>query len=146
MCSVAFKVVAYLWITYGEYADQCNCCTTFRKSPEGVLPKALYDYKVRVLVFDRILKDRMSIERVLASLRRELPLDLSTGFVYVVLRGRTEQRDMAEHCRNVLEHMSRTFCGDELHLGCFTLLLATIEIGRTPRNAPQARQESRRVA
>ena len=32
--------VAYLKITYGEYTAQCECCTTFRNTPEGVLPKA----------------------------------------------------------------------------------------------------------
>ena len=67
---------------------QCDCCTTFRNTPEGVLPKAHYDNKVRDLVLDRILEDGMSIERTLESLRREFLLDLSTGFVYDVLRDR----------------------------------------------------------
>ena len=65
---------------------RCDCCTTFRNTPEGVLPKAHYDNKVRDLVLDRILKDGMNIERTLESLRREFLLDLSTGFVYDVLR------------------------------------------------------------
>ena len=75
-----------LEVTYGEYAARCRCCTTFRTTPEGVPPKARYDDRVRDLVLDRVLKDGMSIERVLASLRREFLLDLSTGFVYDVLR------------------------------------------------------------
>ena len=54
--TVAFKAVAYLKITYGEYTAQCECCTTFRNTPEGVLPKAHYDNKVRDLVLDRIIK------------------------------------------------------------------------------------------
>ena len=83
--TVAYKAVAYLEITYGEYAARCDCCTTFRNTPEGVLPRAKYDNKVRDLVLDRILKDGMSIERTLESLRREFLLDLSTGFVYDVL-------------------------------------------------------------
>lgn len=33
--TVAFKAVAYLKITYGEYTAQCECCTTFRITPEG---------------------------------------------------------------------------------------------------------------
>src|SRR5208337_3251342 len=63
--TVAFKAVAYLKITYGEYTARCECCTTFRNTPEGVLPKAHYDNKVRDLVLDRIIKDGMSIERIL---------------------------------------------------------------------------------
>ena len=86
--TVAYKAIAYLEITYGEYAARCDCCTTFRNTPEGVLPKAKYDNKVRDLVLDRILEDGMSIERTLESLRREFLLDLSTGFVYDVLRDR----------------------------------------------------------
>jgi hypothetical protein len=123
--TVAFKAVAHLEITYGEYQARCDCCTTFRNTPEGVLPKAKYDNKVRDLVLGRILEDGMSIERTLRSLRREFLLELSSGFVYDVLRGQAEQLDMAAHRRKVLEHFSGTLCVDELHLGRFTLLLAT---------------------
>src|SRR3954471_14387522 len=84
--TVAYKAVAVLQVTYGEYAARCRCRSTFRSTPEGVPPKAKYDDKVRHLVLDRLLKDGMSIERALASIRREFLLDLSTGFVYGVLR------------------------------------------------------------
>ena len=94
--TAAFKAVAYLKITYGEYTAQCECCTTFRNTPEGVLPKAHDDNKVRDLVLDRIIKDGMSIERILESLRREFLLELSSGFVYNVLRDRAEELDMSE--------------------------------------------------
>ena len=77
--TVAFKAVAYLKITYGEYKAQCECCTTSRNTPEGVLPKAHYDNKVRDLVLDRIIKDGMSIERILESLRREFLLNCPRG-------------------------------------------------------------------
>src|SRR3974390_1461361 len=114
--TVAFKAVAYLKITYGEYTAQCECCTTFRTTPEGVLPKAHYDNKVRDLVLGRMIKDGMSIERILESLRREFLLDLSSGFVYNVLRHRAEELDMSEPRRITLEHFSGTLCVDELHL------------------------------
>ena len=67
----------------------------------------------------------MSVERVLASMRREFLLDLSDGFVYDCLDRQAEQLDMAEHRRWVLDRFSGTLCVDELHLGRFTLLLAT---------------------
>src|ERR687890_2652067 len=88
-------------------------------------PKAHYDNKVRDLVLDRLRKDGMSIERALASIRREFLLDLSTGFVYDALRHRAARLDMADHRRWVLDRFSGTLCVDELHLGRFTLLLAT---------------------
>ena len=128
--TVAYKAIAFLEITYGEYAARCDCSTTFRNTPEGVLPKAKYDNKVRDLVLERILKDGMSVERTLESLRREFLLDLSSGFVYDVLRDRAAQLDMAAHRRKVLEHFSGTLCVDELHLGRFTLLLATDPLAR----------------
>src|SRR5206468_6152489 len=98
----------------------------------AVLPRALYDNKVRDLVLDRVLKDGMSIERTLESLGREFLLDLSTGFVYDVLHDRARQLDMSEHRRKVLELFSGMLCIDELHLGRFTLLLATDPLADLP--------------
>src|SRR5512147_1716296 len=130
--TVAYKAVASLEITYGEYQARCDCSTTFRNTPEGVLAKAKYVNKVRDLVLGRILEDGMSIERTLRSLRREFLRDLSSGFVYDVLRDHAAQLDMAAHRRRVLEHFSGTLCLDELHLGRFTLLLATDPLSDLP--------------
>jgi transposase-like protein len=130
--TVAYQRVAFLEITCGEYQARCACCTTFRSCPEQVLPRALYDNKVRDLVLGRILDDGMSIEQTVQSLRREYLLELSTGFVSDVLRDRARQLDLAEHRREVLKHFSGTLCVDELHLGRFTLLLATDPIGDLP--------------
>src|SRR3982750_2667527 len=110
--TLAYKAIAYLEVTYGEYQARCDCCTTFRNSPEGVLPKAKYDNKVRDLVLDRILKDGMSVERALESLGREFLLDLSTGFIYDVIHDRARQLNMSEHRHKVLELFSGTVCID----------------------------------
>jgi hypothetical protein len=130
--TVAYKAIVFLEITYGEYGARCECSTTFRNTPEGVLPKAQYDNRVRDLVLERILQDGMSIERTLASLQREFLLDLSSGFVSDVLHDRAAELDMAAHRRKVLEHFSGTLCVDELHLGRFTLLLATDPLSDLP--------------
>jgi transposase-like protein len=130
--TAAYKAVVHLEITCGEYAARCDCCTTFRNTPEDVLPRAAYDNKVRDLVLDRILKDGMSVERTLESIRREFLLDLSTGFVYDVLRDYAGRLDLAAHRRRVLEQFSGTLCIDELHLGRFTLLLATDPLADLP--------------
>jgi transposase-like protein len=130
--TVAYKTVAYLEITCGEYGARCDCCTTFRNTPEGVLHRALYDNKVRDLVLERVIEDGMSIERTLESLGREFLLELSTGFVYDVLHDHARQLNMSEHRRQVLELFSGTLCVDELHLGRFTLLLATDPLADLP--------------
>ena len=130
--TVAYKAVAYLEITCGEYSARCDCSTTFRSTHEDVPPRAAYDEKVRDLVLDRILKDGTSVERTLQSLRREFLLELSSGFVYDVLRDRVARLDLATHRREVLEHFSGTLCVDELHLGRFTLLLATDPLSDLP--------------
>src|SRR5204863_5627676 len=113
--TVAYKAVVSLEITCGEYQARCDCCTTFRNTPEDVLPRATYDNKVRDLVLDRILKDGMNVEQTLESLGREFLLDLSTGFVYDVLHGHAQALDMSEHRGMVLRRFSGTLCGDELH-------------------------------
>jgi transposase-like protein len=130
--TVVYKAIAYLEITCGEYAARCDCCKTFRNTPEGVLPKAHYDNKVRDLVLERILKDGMNVEQTLESLSREFLLDLSTGYVYDVLHDHAERLDMSVHRRQVLQHFSGTLCVDELHLGRFTLLLATDPLSDLP--------------
>jgi hypothetical protein len=123
--TIAYKQVVYLEVTYGEYRARCGCCTTFRTTPSGVAPKALYDNAVRQAVLDRILDDGMSVERVIASMRRDFYLDLSDGFVYDCLDWQARRLDLADHRRWVLERFSGTLCVDELHLGRTTLLLAT---------------------
>src|SRR5512135_798025 len=123
--TIAYKQVVFLDLTYGEYRARCRCCTTFRTTPPDIEPRALYDNKVRRAVLDRILDDGMSVERVIASMRRDFYLDLSDGFVYDCLDWRARRLDLADHRRWVLEHFSGTLCIDELHLGKTTLLLAT---------------------
>ncbi len=123
--TIAYHEIVYLDITYGEYRARCRCCSTVRTHPPGVESKALYDNKVRQAVLDRILDDDMSIERVIHSMRRDFFLDLSDGFVYDCLHREVRRLDLAEHRRWVLDRCSGTLCVDELHLGRFTLLLAT---------------------
>lgn len=130
--TVVYKAVAFLEITCGEYQARCDCCKTFRNTLEDVLPRALYDNKVRDLVLERVIEDGMSIERTLESLRREFLLELSTGFVSDVLYDHARQLDMSEHRRKVLELFSGTLGIDELHLGRFTLLLATDPLADLP--------------
>ena len=89
--TVAYMTIAYLEITCGEYQARCDCCMTFRSTPEGVLPRAHYDNKVRDLVLARIIEDGLNIERTLRSLGRDFLLDLSTGFVYDRLRDRAAE-------------------------------------------------------
>ena len=129
---MAFKKITFLEITCGEYQARCDCCKTFRNTPEGVLPRAQYDNQVRDLVLDRILKDGINVEQTRESLSREFLLDLSTGFIYDVLRDHAQELNMAEHRRQVLEQFSGTLCVDELHLGRFTLLLATDPLSNLP--------------
>jgi transposase-like protein len=123
--TIAYKQIVYLDVTYGEYRAGCDCCTTFRTTPPGVEPKALYDNQVRQAVLDRILDDGMSIEQVIRSMHRDFLLDLSDGFVYDCLHRQVRQLDLSDHRRWVLDHFSGTLCIDELHLGRYTLLLAT---------------------
>lgn len=130
--TVRYKAVAHLEIVGGEYQARCGCCVTFRNRPAGVPPRAKYDDEVRELVLARVVEDGMSVERLLKSLRREYLLELSTGFVYDVLRDHARRLDMAAHRRAVLERFSGVLCVDELHLGRFTLLLATDPLADLP--------------
>lgn len=130
--TIAYKEIAILRITYGEYESRCGCCKSFRTHPDDVLPKAKYDNKVREAVLEGILEDQLNVEAVRRRMQRDFLLDLSTGFVYDCLHDAARQLDMAEHRQQVLERFSGVLCIDELHLGKFTLLLATDPIGDFP--------------
>lgn len=130
--TIAYKEIAVLRITYGEYESRCDCCKSFRTHPDDVLPKAKYDNKVREAVLEGILDDQLNVEAVRRRMQRDFLLDLSTGFVYDCLRDAARRLDLAEHRQEVRERFSGVLCIDELHLGKFTLLLATDPIGDFP--------------
>src|SRR6185295_6641965 len=130
--TIAYKEIAILQITYGEYEARCECCKSFRTHPDDVLPKAKYDNKVREAVLAGILEDHLNVEAVRRRMQREFLLELSSGFVYDCLHEAARALDMAEQRQKVLERFSGILCVDELHLGKFTLLLATDPIGDFP--------------
>jgi hypothetical protein len=81
---------------------------------------------------DRILDDGMNVEATRRSLERDFLLNLSTGFVYDCLYDAAAELDMAAHRAKVLHCFSGTLCVDELHLGQYTLLLATDPLSDIP--------------
>ena len=123
--SLAYRRVAWLDIHYAEYKPRCRCCKSFRSCPEGVLPKADYDNRVRQAVLDRLLEDGLNVERTRAAMRRDFLLELSSGFIYDCLDWQLRQLDLPGHRQRTLQRFSGVLCIDELHLGQFTLLLAT---------------------
>jgi hypothetical protein len=130
--SLAFQKVLILQVTYGEYRARCGCCATFRNSPPGVEPRAQYDNQVRQSVLDRIFEDGMSVEALRAAMKRDFYLDLSEGFVYDCLHREVARLDMADYRRWALHQFAGTLCVDELHLGKYTLLLATDPVADFP--------------
>ena len=81
---------------------------------------------------DRILDDGMNVEATRRCLERDFHLNLSTGFVYDCLYDAAAELDMAAHREMVLRCFSGTVCVDELHLGQYTLLLATDPLSDMP--------------
>lgn len=123
--SIAYGKIVYLDVTYAEYRATCDCCKTFRSLPPGVELGCQYDNRVRQAVLDRLIEDGQSVQKLLVALRRDFRLDLSEGFVYDCLHRETARLEMTEYRRWALEQFSGTLCVDELHLGRYTLLLAT---------------------
>jgi transposase len=130
--SIAYGKIVYLDIEYGEYRATCDCSKTFRSTPAGVERGFRYDNRVRQAVIDRLIEDSMSVQKLRAALKRDFLLDLSEGFIYDCLRCEVARLDMAEYRRWTLEHFSGTLCVDELHLGRYTLLLATDPLSDFP--------------
>jgi len=130
--SLAYRQVAYLDVHYAEYQARCRCCKFFRSWPLDVPAKADYDGLVRQAVLDRLLEDGLNVQRTLQALQRDFFLTLSEGFLYDCLRWKIGQLDLAVHRQLVRQRFSGTLCVDELHLGRFTLLLATDPLANLP--------------
>ena len=130
--TLAYRRVAWLEVTYAEYRSRCGCCKYFRTWPLDVPPKADYDTTVRQAILDRLLRDRLNVEQTKAAMRRDFLVALSDGFVYDCLRWQVARLDLGAHRRLVLERFSGTLCVDELHLGAYTLLLATDPLADLP--------------
>lgn len=130
--TLAYHAVAWLDVTYAEYQSRCGCCKYFRTWPLDVPQKADYDATVRQAVLDRLLRDRLNVEQTKAALQRDFLLTLSDGFIYDCLRWQLTRIDLAQHRQMVLQRFGGTLCVDELHLGVYTLLLATDPLADLP--------------
>jgi Transposase len=130
--ALAYHRVAWLEVTYAEYQARCRCREYFRTWPLDVPPKADYDATVRQAILDRLLRDRLNVEQTKAAMQRDFLVQLSDGFVYDCLRWQLARLDLAPHRWMVLERFSGTLCVDELHLGPYTLLLATDPLADLP--------------
>jgi hypothetical protein len=130
--SLAYRQEAYTEVVYAEYKSRCGCRKYFRSWPLDVPAKADYDEQVRHAVLERIIEDGLNVKRTIACMNRDFLLDLSEGFVYDCLRWQVEQLDCPAHRQMVIAKFSGTLCVDEIHLGRFTLLLATDPISDLP--------------
>ena len=123
--SLAVGQVLWLHVLYAEYTARCSCRKYFRSCPPQVTPKADYDHLVREAVLNRILEDGLNVERTRVCMKRDFLLDLSSGFIYDCLEWGLTRLSQGEQRRLAVKHGSGFVCIDELHLGDYTLLLAT---------------------
>jgi hypothetical protein len=123
--SLAYGQVLWLHVFYAEYTARCTCRKYFRSCPPSICPKADYDNLVREAVLNRILDDGLNVERTRAAMKRDFFLDLSSGFIYDCLDWGLARLSQARQRRLARQHFSGYLCVDELHLGDYTLLLAT---------------------
>ena len=129
---LAYREIIVLEIEVGEYRARCSCCKTFRAQVEGIEPRAAYTNRVREAVLDRLLDDRMSMERLRLALQRDFHLDLSDGFLYDCLDWKVRQAALPAYRQWTVANFSGTLCVDEIHLGHRTLLLATDPLNDFP--------------
>src|SRR5437588_3280324 len=123
--SLAYGQVLWLHVFYAEYTARCGCRKYFRSCPPQVGPKAEYDNLVREAVLNRILDDGLNVQRTLAAMQRDFLLELSSGFLYDCLDWGLARLRQADQRRTSREQFSGVLGVDELHLGAYTLLLAT---------------------
>jgi hypothetical protein len=123
--SLAYGQVLWLHVFYAEYTARCSCRKYFRSCPGQACPKAEYDNLVRQAVLNRILDDGLNVQRTLAAMKRDFLLELSSGFIYDCLDWGLARLSQAGQRKASRAQFSGVLGVDELHLGEYTLLLAT---------------------
>jgi hypothetical protein len=123
--SLEYGRVLWLHVFYAEYTARCNCRKSFRSWVPNSCPKADYDNLVREAVLNRILDDGLNVQRTIACMKRDFLMELSSGFIYDCLEWGLARLNHAEQRCLAKKHFSGYLCVDELHLGDFTVLLAT---------------------
>ena len=123
--SLAFQHVLWLHVFYAEYRARCSCCKSFRSWIPNCSPKAEYDDLVRTAVLNHVLEDGLNVQRTIAALKRDFLLSLSSGFIYDCLNWGLDQHHQGPLQKVAVKQFSGFLCIDELHLGDYTLLLAT---------------------
>jgi hypothetical protein len=123
--SLAYAQVVWLHVYYAEYTARCSCRKSFRSCPPNVCPKAEYDNLVREAVLNRILDDGLNVQRTIACMKRDFLLSLSSGFIYDCLDWGLARLGVAQQRHLAKQHFSGYLSVDEMHLGDYTLLLAT---------------------
>src|SRR5262249_25556942 len=123
--SLGYGQVVWLHVFYAEYTARCSCRKSFRSCPPNVCPKAEYDNLVREAVLNRVLDDGLNVQRTIACMRRDFLLNLSQGFIYDCLDWGLARLGVAQQRHLAKKHFSGILCVDEMHLGDYTLLLAT---------------------
>jgi hypothetical protein len=123
--SLDYGRALWLHVFYAEYTARCTCRKSFRSWVPDLCPKADYDNLVRQAVLNRILDDGLNVERTRAAMKRDFLLNLSSGFIYDCLDWGLARLNQTEQRRLAKEHFSGCVSIDELHLGDYTLLLAT---------------------
>src|SRR5436309_5704382 len=123
--SIDYGRVLWLHVFYAEYTARCTCRKSFRSWVPELCPKADYDNLVRQAVLNRILDDGLNVERTRLAMKRDFLLELSSGFIYDCLDGGLARLNQPAQRRLAHQHFSGYLCVDELHLGDYTVLLAT---------------------
>src|SRR5262249_1817669 len=95
-------------------------------------PRAHSGAPARQAVGARLLHARLNVEQARAAMQRDFLVSLSDGFVYDCLRWQLARLELPQHRQLVLQRFSGTLCVDELHLGGYTLLLATDPLADLP--------------
>src|SRR6202142_2627154 len=87
--------------------------------------RGAYEKPLRQAGPNRILDDGLNVERTRKAMNRAFLLELSNDFIYKCLDWGLTQLNETQRRRETLKHFSGYLNIDELHLGDYTLLLAT---------------------
>ena len=122
---LGFRERVWIKSVLGIYRAQCLCSVTFQAEDPEAPPRWKFSRQVRECVVNGIVRDRMSVQRLLERMKEDFFLEISEGFVFECLAWADEEFDLKAHFESVAGRFSGTLCIDELYDGDIKVVFAT---------------------
>lgn len=122
---IAYREVAWVHSRLGLYESRCLCQEFFQAENPAAPHHWTYTLAVREAVVNAIVRDHLSVQKVLVRFREDYLLELSEGYVFRCLTWADRRFDIDEYFKSIATRFSGVLCLDEVYDGDYKVVFAT---------------------